>query len=69
MLGKLITLPLWLIQKCFGVVFGLIRLVFALVGGIIRFIFSRTLGAIFGGLIGFFLGKNHVGIRLWKRKK
>jgi hypothetical protein len=68
MLGKLITLPLWIIQKSFGLIFGIVRLVFALVGGIIRFVFARSLGAVIGGLIGFFLGKNHVGIKFGKKK-
>lgn len=69
MFGKIIMLPLWLIQKGFGLIFGIIRLIFALIFGVIRFAFSRTLGAIIGGIIGFFMGRNHVGIKLWKHKK
>ncbi|MDD5675185.1 MAG: hypothetical protein PHC61_13535 [Chitinivibrionales bacterium] len=67
MLGKLFMLPVWIIQKGFGLIFLIVRAIIGLVGFIVRFLFSRTIGAIIGGLIGFFVGKNHVGVKWWKK--
>jgi len=69
MLGRIITLPFWIVKSVVGIVFGLVKFVLGAGFGIFRFILNHVFGTILGGLIGFFLGRNHIGIKLFPGKK
>ncbi|MCX7727078.1 MAG: hypothetical protein N2053_09555 [Chitinispirillaceae bacterium] len=69
MIGKIVFLPVRLI-------FSLIELIIKIgKGGIsfvlstFRLVISRFFAAVFGALIGFFLGSGHIGIKLFKKRK
>lgn len=69
MIFKLISLP-------FKIVAGIISLIFRGTGavtslgvGSVRMVLSRIIGVLFGVLIGFFLGKKHLRLKLFTGKK
>ena len=69
MIGKLVVLPLRLVSGILRLVFTVVRMVFSLGFGTFRLVVNRVFGTVFGALIGFFLGKKHIGIKLSSRKK
>ena len=69
MIGKIILLPFRLVSGILGLVLSLVKMVFALGFGTFRLIVNRVFGTLFGALIGFFLGKKHIGVRLFPKKK
>lgn len=71
MLKKLLLFPFWLVGKGLGSVIGVVRLFLGLIGGIVRFVFSHLIGTMVGAVIGLFLGRRHVGVKLFpgSRKK
>jgi hypothetical protein len=63
MIGKVLLFPFWIVKKIFDSGFGVIRLIIGTVTGIFRFVFSRMLGTALGAIIGFLLGRKHVGMK------
>jgi hypothetical protein len=57
MIIKTVTLPVWVVKKSIGALFGIIGLLFKMVFGLIRFLFTRKIGTIAILGLGFFLGK------------
>lgn len=69
MLRKTLLLPFWALSNVLKIIVTLIKLIFTIGFGTIRFIASHLFGTVFGALIGFFLGKKHVGVKVFTRKK
>ena len=69
MIRKTLFFPFWLISGIIKLVFRLAGLVLSFGFGTFRLVINRFFGTLFGALIGFFLGKKHIGVRLFKRKK
>lgn len=69
MIGKILSFPFILVGKVLGLIFGSLRFVFVFILGIIRFLISHVAGTIMGAVIGFFLGRKHVGVKLSSKKK
>ena len=69
MIRKMLFFPFWLLSGIIKLVARLLGVVFSVGSGTIRLIISRLFGVVFGALIGFFLGKGHIGIKLFKKKK
>ncbi len=69
MIGKIVSLPFRLVSAILGLVFTLLKMVFSLGFGTLRLVINRVFGTLFGALIGFFLGKSRIGVRLFSRKK
>jgi len=68
MLGKIITFPFWIICRILGMFTGILKIAFGILRGIVRFLFSHILGTILGALIGFFLGRKHLGVKVFTHK-
>jgi hypothetical protein len=66
---KTLSLPLWLISVLVKLLTRLAGLIFSLGTGTFKLVVNRMFGVIFGALIGFFLGKGHIGIRLFRKRK
>ncbi|MBN1758504.1 MAG: hypothetical protein JW863_09315 [Chitinispirillaceae bacterium] len=69
MIGKIVSLPFRLVSGILGLVFSLVKMVFSLGFGTFRLVINRVFGTLFGALIGFFLGKKHIRIKLFSKKK
>lgn len=69
MIGKIVFLPFKLLGGVIGVFFKIVKGGVSFLCGTFRLVISRFLAAIFGALIGFFLGRGHIGIRLFKKRK
>ena len=69
MIGKALFLPFRLISGIIKLAFRALGVIFSLGSGTMRLVISRIFGVAFGALIGFFLGKGHIGIRLFKKRK
>jgi hypothetical protein len=69
MVRKTLFFPFWLISGILKLVFRLVGVVFSFGFGTIRLVINRFFGTVFGALIGFFLGKNRIGVRFFTRKK
>jgi hypothetical protein len=69
MIGRIITLPFWVISKVFGVVTGTLKLILSILSGMFKIFLIHLFGAAIGAIIGFFLGKKHIGVKLWNHKK
>lgn len=69
MLRKTLQLPFWALSNVLKIIVTLIKLIFTIGFGTVRFISSHIFGTAFGALIGFFLGKKHLGIKVFTRKK
>lgn len=69
MILKMITFPFWLLSTVIKFVFRLLTAVFSMGFGTVRLVINRLFSTVFGALIGFFLGKRHIGIKLFTGKK
>ena len=69
MLFKMLSVPFMLVSGIFKLLARLVGLVFSLGAGTVKLIVNRMFGVIFGALIGFFLGKGHISIRLFRKRK
>jgi hypothetical protein len=69
MLFKILSLPFLLVSGLIKLLARLIGLVLSLGTGTVRLVANRLFGVIFGALIGFFLGKGHIGIKLFRKRK
>ena len=69
MIRKTLFFPFWLISGVIKLVTKLLGVIFSVGSGTIRMIISRLFGVVFGALIGFFLGKGHIGIKLFKKRR
>ncbi|MDG5815528.1 hypothetical protein QA601_10585 [Chitinispirillales bacterium ANBcel5] len=69
MICKILSLPFWLLSKVLGTFSSVLKLILSLLGKIVAFAFNRGTGTVFGALIGLILGRKHVGIKLFNRKK
>ncbi len=69
MIRTLLCLPFRLLSSIVKALFKLAGFVCSLGFGTLKMVINRLFGTFFGALIGFFLGKNHIGIRIFKRKK
>jgi len=69
MIGKIITLPFWIVSKIAGILFGSVKLVLTLVFSVFGFFLSHIFGAIIGATAGFLLGRKHVGVKVFNHKK
>lgn len=69
MVRKTLFFPFWLVSAILKLVVRLVGVVFSFGFGTIRLVINRLFGTLFGALIGFFLGKNHIGIRFFNKKK
>ncbi len=65
MIGKIIFLPFWIISRVVGMLWGTIKLVITLFFGVFRFLSSH----LFGAIIGFLLGRKHIGIKIFNHHK
>ena len=52
-----------------GAVFGILKMALSVVVALLSFAISHVTGTILGALIGFLLGRKHVGIRTASKKK
>jgi len=66
---KLLLFPFWVVQRVIGIIVTCFKLVAALGTGVCRFTFSRVLGTIMGALVGALLGRKHIGIRIFPKKR
>jgi len=69
MIRTLLWLPLRIASGVIKLAAKLVGFVFSLGTGSIRLIIGRLFGVIFGALIGFFLGKGHLRVILFPKKK
>lgn len=69
MIGRIICLPFWIISKIAGIIFGSVKLIATIVFGLLRFLGSHLFGAAFGAVIGFLMGRKHVGVKIFNHKK
>jgi hypothetical protein len=69
MLGKIVSLPFRLITGVLRLIIAVVKMILSMGFGTFRLVINRVFGTVFGALIGFFLGKSRIGIRLFKRKK
>lgn len=69
MILKTLSIPFTLVSGIFRLIARLAGFVFLLGAGTVRLIVNRMFGVIFGALIGFFLGKGHISIRLFRKRK
>ncbi|MBN1578259.1 MAG: hypothetical protein JW913_16990 [Chitinispirillaceae bacterium] len=69
MIRKMLSFPFWLLSGIIKLTVKLLGVIFSAGSGVIRLVINRLFGGVFGALIGFFLGKGHIGVRLFKRKK
>jgi hypothetical protein len=69
MIGKIITLPFWIISKIVRMAMGTLKIMFSMLSGFLKLFLIHLFGAVIGAIIGFFLGKKHIGVKLWKHKK
>ncbi|MBN1306985.1 MAG: hypothetical protein JXA18_03650, partial [Chitinispirillaceae bacterium] len=67
MIRKLLFFPFWLLSGSVKMVVKLLGVLFSAGSGAVRLVINRLFGVVFGALIGFFLGKGHIGIRLFKK--
>jgi hypothetical protein len=65
MLGKILSLPVWLISRVLCSVSGILKLIIMLIFGVIGFVFNHITGTIFGALAGLLFGRKHVGLRFF----
>lgn len=69
MIRTLLWLPIRLAAGVVKLAAKLAGFVFSIGAGSIRLVASRLFGVIFGALIGFFLGKGHLRVILFPKKK
>jgi hypothetical protein len=69
MIGNIIKLPFWIVGKVLGAASGIIKLSVGIVFGVLKFALNHILGTVFGALAGLFLGRNHVGVKLFNHNK
>ncbi len=69
MIGKILSLPFWIISKIVGMLWGSIKLGITLVFGVVRFFSSHLFGAIIGAITGFLLGRKHIGVKIFNHHK
>lgn len=69
MIRKTLFFPFWLLSVIIKLAAGLLGVVFSLGSSAVRLIISRIFGVVFGAMIGFFFGKNHIGFKLFRKKK
>lgn len=69
MIFKTLSIPFRLVAGAFGILVRIAGFAVSLVTGALRLIVNRMFGVIFGALIGFFLGKGHISIRLFRKRK
>lgn len=69
MIRKSLYFPFWLIASIIKLVVKLLQLILSFGFGTFKLVINRLFGTLFGALIGFFLGKSHIGVRLFKKKK
>jgi hypothetical protein len=69
MISKSLFFPFWLLSSIIKLVVKLVSVIFSLGSGTFKLFISRLFGVIFGALIGFFLGKGHIRIKLFNKKK
>jgi membrane protein YqaA with SNARE-associated domain len=71
MIGKVVLLPVVLVKGVVGLAVGILGFVMSGLMGVVRFVLNHVLGTLFGAIVGFMLGRKHVGIKLFPdhRKK
>ena len=69
MLFKILVLPFWVAKKAVGLVGKILKIGISAILGIFHFTGGRVAGAIFGALAGAFLGRKHVGIKIFSKKR
>jgi len=69
MVFRVVLLPFALVRGVFGLVARMLSLGVGAVFGLLRFFLSHTIGAILGGVIGFLLGRKHVGFKWGSGRK
>jgi hypothetical protein len=69
MVAAIVKLPFSFARLGLGIIFSVLSAGIRIVLGVVRFLFSHTFGLVFGALAGLVLGKRHVGIRLFTRKR
>lgn len=69
MIRKTLSVPFWLISGILKLIARVVGSVLSLGLGTFRLIVSRMFGVLFGVLIGFFLGKKHLRVKLFTGKR
>jgi len=69
MIRKSLFFPVWMVKTIIGLIISLVKMVLSLGFGTFRMIIGRLFGVFFGALIGFFLGKKHLSVKLFTGKK
>lgn len=69
MIRKTLYLPFLLISAIIKLIVKVIQLILSFGFGTFRLVINRLFGTFFGALIGFFLGRKHIGIKLFNKKK
>lgn len=69
MIGKIIFLPFKLVLSSIELILRTGKKGLSFIFGTFRLVISRFFSAIFGALIGFFLGSGHIRVRLFKNRK
>lgn len=69
MISKIVFLPFRLVAGILRLIAAVVKMILSMGFGTFRLIINRVFGTVFGALIGFFLGKKRIGIRLFSRKK
>lgn len=69
MIFKTLSIPFRLVAGILRIFARIAGFVLSLGTGTIRLIVNRMFGVIFGALIGFFLGKGHISIKLFRKRK
>jgi hypothetical protein len=69
MIRKTLSIPFWLISGSIKLISKLVGTVMALGFGTLRLVINRLFGVFFGAIIGFFLGKKHLRVKIFTGKK
>ena len=69
MICKVLALPFRLVMHIPGAVLGIVKMALSAVAGLVSFVISHVTGTVMGALVGFLLGRKHVGIRTASKKK
>lgn len=69
MVGKVLLLPFALVKGIVGLVAGVLGFVVRGVAGTLKFVLNHVVGTLFGAVIGFLLGRKHVGIKLFPKRR
>jgi hypothetical protein len=69
MIGRIISLPFWIVWKAIGAVFAIFGLGVRTGFGLFRFVSNRRLGTVAVIVIGFLLGKKYLDGKTSAEKK